>query len=452
MFELTTDHGKKGLNVVIKKSITNYDQAVEYIYDVPRFTKKNTLEDTKDFLKKLGHPDRDLSIIHVAGTNGKGSTCAYIKSILEAAGKKVALFTSPHLVDIRERFVVGDKTVSKEVFLKAFLQIYNRLNWEALEAGYGYHPTYFEFLFFMAMLMFREAMPDYCILETGLGGRLDATNAVENKLLSVITRISVEHVEYLGNTIAAIAGEKAGIMKAGVPVIFTDAEPEATAVFNEKARELSAEVFSVSKRDYAFLKIKNKTIDFSYYSRYDKYIELRINTMAAYQMENCALAVRAIEVLDKDREITSRMICEGVYNCFWAGRMEEVCPGVFVDGAHNADGVRAFLETVSADKEAKEKILLFSVVADKDYGKMLRMIAESSLFGRIVLAHLGNYRAADLAQMVDALGDYPQECTAQYDTVQEALQRVMEWKTAENHIYIAGSLYLVGEVKEYLKR
>jgi len=437
---------------VIKKSITSYDQAVEYIYDVPRFTKKNTLEDTKAFLKKLGNPDRELSIIHVAGTNGKGSTCAYIKSILEAAGKKIALFTSPHLVDIRERFVIGQETVSKEAFLEAFLQIYNELDWEDLETGGGYHPTYFEFLFFMAMLMFREAKPDYCILETGLGGRLDATNAVENKLLSVITRISLEHVEYLGDTIAAIAGEKAGIMKNGVPVIFTDVEREATAVFYEKARELSAEVFPVSKRDYAFLKIKNKTIDFSYYSRYDKYIELRINTMAAYQMENCALAVRAIEVLDKEREITPQMIRTGVWNCFWAGRMEELQPGVFVDGAHNADGVRAFLDTVAMNKDTDEKILLFSVVADKDYEKMLRMIANSSLFDKIVLTHLRNERAAELEKMNGILCDYPQECVEQYDTVQEALQRVLEMKNAENCIYIAGSLYLVGEIKEYMKR
>jgi len=430
---------------VIKKNITSYEQAVEYIYDVPKFTKKNTLEDTGVFLKKLGSPDRDLRIIHVAGTNGKGSTCAYIKSILEAAGNRVALFTSPHLVDIRERFVIGSEMVGKEAFLKAFLTVYERLDGE-------YHPTYFEYLFFMAMLLFREAKPDYCILETGLGGRLDATNVVENKLVSVITRISLEHTEYLGNTIREIAGEKAGIMKEGVPIVFSDVEPEATRVFCEKAKVLSAAVFPVSKRDYAFLKIKNKTIDFSYHSRYDNYIELCLSTMAEYQMENCALAVRTIEVLDEERKISAEMIRSGVQKCFWAGRMEEVRPGIIVDGAHNTDGVRAFLASVSLDKEVGERILLFSVVADKDYVKMIQMIAESSLFERIVLTHLDNYRAAALNEMANVLRDYPRQCVEQYDTVQEALRRVLEIKTNENRIYIAGSLYLVGEIKEYMKR
>ncbi len=442
----------KGHDFVIKKNITSFEEAVNYIYDVPRFTTKNTLEDTKKFLKKLGNPDRELQVIHVAGTNGKGSVCSYMGSILEEAGKSVALFTSPHLVDIRERFKINGEMVSEEAFLKAFLMIYESLDWAVLENGGGYHPTYFEFLFFMAMLMFKEAKPDYCILETGLGGRLDATNSVENKLISVITRISLDHVEYLGNTITEIAGEKAGIIKAGVPVIFADTDEESTAVFLEKAKMLSAECFPVSKSDYAFLKFKNKTIDFSYRSRYDEYVELRLCTIARYQMENCALAVRAIEVLDKEREITREEIYRGVYKAFWAGRMEEVLPGVFVDGAHNEDGVRAFIDTVAEDKEASAKILLFSVVSDKDYEKMLQKLAQSGLFDKIVLAHLQSYRAASLADMNRILMNYPKECVEQYDTVEDALNRVLALKRAEDHVYIAGSLYLVGEIKEYLKR
>ena len=159
-----------------KKTISSYDEAVDYIFNVPRFTKKNTMDDTKSFLEKLGNPDRDLKIIHVAGTNGKGSVCAYMRSILETAGKKVAVFTSPHLVDVRERFMIDGEMISKQAFYEAFQVIYNLLNWEELEAGEGYHPTFFEYMFFIAMLVFKEAAPDFCILETGLGGRLDATN------------------------------------------------------------------------------------------------------------------------------------------------------------------------------------------------------------------------------------------------------------------------------------
>lgn len=433
-----------------KKEIIGYEEAVNYIYDVPRFTKKNTPEDTKRFLKKLGNPDRELQIIHVAGTNGKGSVCAYMRSILEAAGKDVAVFTSPHLVDIRERFVINGEIISKEAFLKAFLEVYEKLDWESLESGEGYHPTFFEYLFFIGLLVFQEAKPDYCILETGLGGRLDATNAVETKLLSVITGISLDHVEYLGNTIEAIAGEKAGIIKTGVPVVFADTQKEATAVFLETADTLSSEVFSVSKDDYAFLNFKNKTIDFSYRSRYDEYIELRLHTIARYQMENCALAVRAIEVLDKERRISAETIQRGVSECFWAGRMEEVLPEIFVDGAHNEDGVRAFLDTVSLETESRGRILLFSVVADKDYEEMLRRIASSGLFDRIILAHLQNDRAAELRDMRKILTDYPKECVEQYDSVEAALKRALEVKREGEYVYIAGSLYLVGEIKEYL--
>ena len=205
-----------------KKQITTYDQAVAYIMNTPKFTTKNTMEDTRAFLHALGGPDRGLSIIHVAGTNGKGSVCAYLRSVLEAAGRSVAVFTSPHLVDIRERIVIRGEMISKEAFLTAFLQIYEALDWQALEAGGGYHPTFFEYLFFMAMLVFAEERPDYCILETGMGGRLDATNAVSHKEIAVITHISLDHVEYLGHTLGAIAGEKAGIIQRGVPGVYAD--------------------------------------------------------------------------------------------------------------------------------------------------------------------------------------------------------------------------------------
>ena len=201
-----------------KQIITTFEEAVNYLYDVPRFTKKNTLTDTKAYLQRLGNPDAKMKIIHVAGTNGKGSTCAYMRSILEAAGYRVAVFTSPHLVDIRERFLIKGEMVEKQTFLDAFLQIYESLDWKILSQDsetvtekVAYHPTFFEYLFFMAMIIFSKEEIDYCILETGLGGRLDATNAVSQKELSVITRISLDHVEYLGDTIAQIASEKAGI-------------------------------------------------------------------------------------------------------------------------------------------------------------------------------------------------------------------------------------------------
>ena len=299
-----------------KRIITTFEEAQQYIYEIPRFTSKNTLEDTRKFLQKLGNPDRKLHIIHVAGTNGKGSVCAYMRSVLEAAGKSVAVFTSPHLVDIRERFVIRGEMISEDAFLKAFLQIYELLDWDALEneqgnavdSVKGYHPTYFEFLFLIAMLVFADESPDYCILETGLGGRLDATNAVGKKELAVITHISKDHVEYLGDTVEKIAEEKAGIMQAGSPVIFWETSEETNLIFRQKGAELAIPVYSVSKSDYQFTRFQNKSIDFSVHTRYYNDITLTIHTIAFYQMENAALAVRALELLKDGKNLSKEQI------------------------------------------------------------------------------------------------------------------------------------------------
>lgn len=430
-----------------KQIITTYGQAVDYLYQVPRFTTKNTIEDTRAYLHQLGDPDRKMHIIHVAGTNGKGSTCAYMRAILEAAGKRVAMFTSPHLVDIRERFMIEGKMPDEDEFLQAFLRIYDSLDWEALEQGEGFHPTFFEYLFFMAMVLFSGRELDYCILETGLGGRLDATNSVSCKDLTVITRISLDHVEYLGNTVERIAWEKAGIMRKGVPLVFTDTSPAVNGVFWKRAQELGVRAFEVSKNDYTNLSFKNKTIDFSYESRYYSYVKLTLHTIAAYQAENAALAVRAIEVLDQGREITPEQIQEGLAGAFWAGRMEEVLPEVYVDGAHNEDGIRAFLDTVKNDGLDGRRRLLFSVVSDKDYGKMLEELVSSGCFNEIAVARMHNGRAASLASIEEIMSRYPGCAFTLYEEVGAALHELVAGRR-EERIYVAGSLYLVGEIKE----
>ena len=446
-----------------KQAINTFEEAEAYLNETPRFTTKNTMEDTRAFLHRLGDPDRKLKIIHVAGTNGKGSVCAYMRSILEAAGYRVAVFTSPHLVDIRERFVIEGEMVSREDFLRAFLQVYDLLDWETLEAAEqegcggpdserkGYHPTYFEYLFLIAMVLFPERKPDFCILETGLGGRLDATNAVSRKELAVITRIGLDHVEYLGDTVEKIAAEKAGIMHSGAPVVFWDSKPSVTAVFAEKAAVLGISAHSVSKQDYRFLKIKKKSIDFSVSTEYYCYISLTLQTIAVYQMENAALAVRAIERLDQGKTIRADHIRQGVKSCFWAGRMEEVLPGVYVDGAHNEDGIRAFLESVAADGVQKGRSLLFSAVRDKDYESMAEKIVESGLFSRIAIAHMRTGRALGTERFREVWEKYP-DCRYEiFDHVTTALRELLHSRTEGGRIYIAGSLYLAGEIKELLK-
>ena len=191
-------------------TILNYTEAVEYIYNIPKFTTKNKPEHTAEFLNRLGHPERSMKIIHVAGTNGKGSVCAFLSSMLTEAGKRTALFTSPHLVKINERFQINNQMVSDEEFLSAFLKVDEVV--KGMQADGLPHPTYFELLFGVAMVLFAELKAEYVVLETGLGGRLDATNTVEHPLATVITSISLDHTEILGDTIEKIAFEKAGII------------------------------------------------------------------------------------------------------------------------------------------------------------------------------------------------------------------------------------------------
>ncbi len=444
-----------------------------YLDGMPRFTVKKDPKDTRDlrwFLKKIGNPEQDLRLIHVAGTNGKGSVCAYMRSILEAAGYRTAMFTSPHLVDMRERFVVNGKMISEEAFLRAFLAVWDGLQ----EVNNGAEPVgkngtpefvlnFYEYLFCMALLCFAEEKPDYCIIETGLGGRLDATNYVDNKLLTVITRISLDHVQYLGDTTAKIAAEKAGILRPGVPVVYLDGDADASAVICRKASELGAMQIPVSKKDYTFLGFRKKYIDFSLRSEYYNYISLTLHTIARYQMENAALAVRAVEVLFRsaDTEETGRLcagagcpteeeIRQGILGCFWQGRMEEVLPEVYVDGAHNDDGIRAFLDTVAADGCTGGRRLLFGVAADKDCRHMIQRVITSGLFDRITFTHMRTARSASLEELKGFLAAYPEDQFTMYTEADTALRTEISGRQSGERLYIAGSLYLVGEIKESL--
>ena len=442
-----------------------FEEAVAYLKDMPRFTVKKNPADNRDlkwFLKKLGNPEQDLRIIHVAGTNGKGSVCAYMSSILQEAGYRTAVFTSPHLVDMRERFTVNGKMISEEAFLQVYRAVGDALQ-EANSANPEFVLNFYEYLFCMALLCFAEEKPDYCIIETGLGGRLDATNYVDNKLLTVITRISLDHVQYLGDTTAKIAAEKAGILRPGVPVVYLDGDADASEVICRKASELGAPRIPVSKKDYTFLGFRKKYIDFSLRSEYYNYISLTLHTIARYQMENAALAVRAVEVLFRSADTeenggrlcagvgcpTAEEIRRGILGCFWQGRMEEVLPEVYVDGAHNDDGIRAFLDTVEQDGCTGGRRLLFGVAADKDCRHMIQRVITSGLFDRIAFTHMRTARSASLEELKGLLAAYPGHYTM-YTEADTALREQVREKRPGERLYIAGSLYLVGEIKESL--
>ena len=282
-----------------------YEEAAAYIEETPKFTKKNTLDNTKAILRHLGDPQERMKILHVAGTNGKGSVCSFLASMLHAAGKHTGLFISPHLVEVNERFVIDEAQVDNDRFLEAFRRVMGCVE-QIQKEGYA-HPTYFEILFLIGMVLFEKAGVEYLVLETGLGGRLDATNSVAHPLVTVITSISLDHTEYLGDTVEAIAGEKAGIIKEWVPVIFDGENQKAAAVIQRRAEKLHCPSFGISGEMLKISSMTNKDIDFSINSGYYDYIELSISSVAEYQVKNAALAVTALKVMDSEGAFTDEV-------------------------------------------------------------------------------------------------------------------------------------------------
>lgn len=432
--------------------IHTYREAEEYINTIPKFTSKNSMEHTRIFLKHLGNPGQNSKIIHIAGTNGKGSVCAYLCSVLKEAGISAGMFISPHLVTMRERFVVDGEIVSERVFLEAFRTVASYLEELPEELRrISYHPTFFEFLFFMAMVIFERSGVEYAVLETGLGGRLDATNSVESKTLCILTSIGYDHMEYLGDTLAKIASEKAGILRANTPVVYPVQCEEVTHAIEECALRAGAPTFPVEKHAIKEMKIRHKTIDFSLHLLYYDYISFTVSTSAVYQTENASVAVRALELL-KDERITVPVMQAGIFRTCWEGRMEEIMPAVYLDGAHNIDGIRAFVETVKTQPCKGKRKLLYSVVKDKQYQRVIGALASSGLFDVAGVVALSDARALPLAVLEDYFRQYTEwECRT-YETLDTAVEELVFGRDDEDKVYIVGSLYLVGEVKALLRR
>lgn len=428
----------------------NYEEAVAYIEETPKFTKKNSLDHTKECLKRLGNPEKKFRVIHVAGTNGKGSTCAFLTSMLREAGYSCGLFTSPHLIKINERFQINETEIDDEVFLAAFLKV-KALADELVEEG-SYHPTYFEMLFLMGMVIFADANVDYVTLETGLGGRLDATTSVENPVACVITSISMDHTQYLGNTIAEIAGEKAGIIVPGVPVIFDGNAPEAAEVIRKKAEELGSPFFEVTRAHTKIYKNNKAGIDFSLNNAYYGDTIFSIPFIAKYQVMNAALALKTMEVLKDVLPVSCEDLKNGILRTRWQGRMETVLPGVIVDGAHNEDGVEKFVETAAHFQEEYPLTLLFSAVDDKDYTDMIASICQGIQFHHIVVTQVGGYREVPASEFAEIFKKNGCRDVEVCEDTEEAFQKAYKAKGEKGMLFCVGSLYLVGEIKDVIRR
>lgn len=427
-----------------------YEEAAAYIEEIPKFTKKHTLEHTKTFLKRLGNPAADRKIVHVAGTNGKGSVCAYLQAILMAEGKRTGFFTSPHLVSVNERIRVDNIQIDNETFLKVFRKVLKIVR-QMVEDGIE-HPSYFEFLFGMGMTAFAETDVEYIILETGLGGRLDATNAIDNSALAIITSISLDHTAILGDTIEKIAGEKAGIIKPGVPVFFDGSSKKAAEVIKAKASELGVSCREVTKNAYEIQEVHRKYIAFSRRSAYDKDVIFQVPMCGCYQAMNAELALEASEYLLAGEEIHMDRWKEALAELHWEGRMERVGAHITVDGAHNPGAMEAFVESVKAldESERGEMVLLFSAVSDKKYDQMIEYLCENLDVKAYVVTQIEDERGVPAEELADVFRRYTDRPVYCKERLEDAVRTAMNERGETGEIYCLGSLYLVGMMKKLL--
>lgn len=417
----------------------NYTEIVNYIEEIPKFTVKNPPEHTKELLRRLGNPENNMKVIHVAGTNGKGSTCAYLASMLSNGGYKTGLFTSPHLVKINDRFRINGEVMADEDFVISFQKVKAVID-QATVDGLA-HPSYFETLLLMGLDYYNRKNVDYLVLETGLGGGKDPTNCVQHPLACIITSISIDHVQYLGDTIPAIAGEKAGIIKPGVPIIYDGHVKDAAEVIAARAKELGSASYALMPEQYELKAQTREGITFTFEGE-----ELQIPYIAEYQMMNASLAYFTMKKLQHIHGICDEKLKEGIKNVTWPGRMETILPGVIVDGAHNADGVAQFVKTVHQFRQNNRVVLLFSAVSDKEYDKMIQIICEDIKPHAVVTTQITGERqvTADvLAELFEKSGAEKVYAEAE---VGNALKKALELQE-DGMVFCVGSLYLIGEIK-----
>ena len=442
----------------VSTGINSYARALRYLsslndFERLRIVRYNTqnfdLDRMRTLLKKLGNPQDQFRSVHVAGTKGKGSTCAMIASMLQSSGYKTANYSSPHLVDVRERMCINGETISQADFVRLVRLI------EPVVKRMKPTPTYFDVLTAIAFKWFAEHKVDIAVVETGLGGRLDSTNVLK-PAVTAITSISKDHMAQLGPTLSRIAEEKAGIFKHGIPAISVQQDPEAEVVLKRVADKVGAP-FDVT----------GKTIEFSY--RFEssrmlgphnrvclttpqsKFEHLAVPLLGEHQAINCGLALAVIDRLKaRGLTISDARAMEGLAKTTIAGRMEMISqtPRVVADGAHNAASVDAMMRAIGQHIPYDSMVVIFGCCADKDVGGMLERITSGA--DKVIFTKVDNIRTADpnelAAQYTELYGKMAQVA----GSLEEALAIANRAVTKEDLICITGSFYLVGEAKKYI--
>lgn len=414
-----------------------YPEAIQFLYGLRLFGTKLGLENTFRLAELCGNPHDRLRFIHVAGTNGKGSTCAMLESIYRAAGFRTGLFTSPHLVSFTERIQVdrqsiGEAAVAREV--EEMLRLLEKVNGTDAQEGWSFRPTFFEFVTVLALRYFCEQLPandSVVIWETGMGGRLDATNIVV-PLASVITNIQYDHQKWLGETRDQIAFEKAGIIKQGVPVITAATAPEALEIIRRTAREKAAPLAEVTGLDLR-----------------DPFVQkVRLPLQGEHQRWNAAVALATVRALERELPVSHQHIIDGLERVDWPGRQQVVTRGstrFLLDGAHNPDGAAALRATLQTSFAGEEITLVMGLFEDKDWRGMCEELVP--LAGRVLLVPVQSERSVKPERVREFCEGVPGKRQV---SAERSLAAALHASEGDRIVVVAGSLHLVGEAMELL--
>lgn len=429
-----------------------YEEALEYISQTNKFGIRLGLENIGKLLELLGNPQETLNIIHVAGTNGKGSVCSFISNILRESGYKVGLYTSPYLETFTERIRVNGENIPQEDVARIITLIKEKIE-VMVSQGYAY-PTEFEVVTAMAFYYYSEQKVDFVALEVGLGGRYDATNIITKSLVSVITSISLDHTGILGDTIEKIAYEKAGIIKENGVVLVYDQTDEAKDVIKSVCKEKKAKYIEVN---FDNINIKKSDINSQVYDcnvMGEVYNNLEIMLIGEHQINNSILAMSVLKYLKDTKKldnVSEEYIRKGLITTKWPGRIEKIkeSPIFIIDGAHNEDGAKSLAKALDKHFKGKKLTLLIGMLEDKDIDGVLDILMPK--FSKVVTTTPNNPRAINSDILKEKILKYVSDVTSKHE-IEEAVNYTLETSNKDDIIISAGSLYMIGMVRTLVKK
>jgi dihydrofolate synthase/folylpolyglutamate synthase len=421
---------------------TAYEQCLTTMFGLRRFGIKLGLETIETILSALGDPQRSYRTIHIAGTNGKGSVATMLSTILMAAGYRVGRYTSPHLESFNERICINNEPIDNNAVVAAYERVQGVQDVKR-------QPTFFEFTTAMALDEFERRKVDWAVIETGMGGRLDATNTIQ-PAVSVITNISLEHRLYLGNTIAAIADEKAGIIKPGTPVVTGVTQRSAKARILHSADLLHAPLY-FKGRDFRCRRTSDTS--FAYYGMDHTWSRLKLSLHGSHQVDNAALALAVCELLLRSgqAQIPAAAICDGLEKAYWPGRLEVVleAPRLILDGAHNLMAARVLARHLLESYKTRRITLVVGVLDDKPCESILKDL--SGPCRKAIVTQPEINRAIPAERLADTARKYFDDVIV-VPHVHQAVQKAIQDSNPDDVVCVAGSLYVVGEAKTALRR